>query len=310
MNYTERLRDVSTLAHEFGHATHNVLSLEQQTWRSHRTGIPMAEVPSTFAQALADDYLLENEADLGTRAALAADRLENAFAAIYRQTVLARFEQRAYALRSEGRSLGVERLNELWVEENGKYYGDALVMPEGYAYGWSYIPHFIHVRFYTYAYSFAQLVALLLVPALPPESRVVRSEVPRAARGRRHRLAGRPRRAVRARSPLGRHLARGVRGARRPPRRSRHALDAAYDSTRHVSVGLASGRARPAAPAALPRLRSRRDAALPGLHRAAAAADAAALRAVRRADGMAGEALPRVRGPKDRVRHRPGRGRL
>ena len=34
MNYTERLRDVSTLAHEFGHATHNVLSLEQQTWRS------------------------------------------------------------------------------------------------------------------------------------------------------------------------------------------------------------------------------------------------------------------------------------
>jgi oligoendopeptidase F len=162
MNYTERLRDVSTLAHEFGHATHNVLSLEQQTWRSHRTGIPMAEVPSTFAQALADDYLLENETDAATRAALAADRLENAFAAIYRQTVLARFEQRAYALRSEGRSLAVERLNEIWVEENAKYYGDALAMPDGYAYGWSYIPHFIHVRFYTYAYSFAQLVALLL----------------------------------------------------------------------------------------------------------------------------------------------------
>jgi oligoendopeptidase F len=162
MNYTERLRDVSTLAHEFGHVTHNVLSLEHQTYRSHRTGIPLAEVPSTFAQSLADDYLLENEQDAGTRAVLAADRLENAFAAIYRQTVLARFEQRAYAVRGEGRSLAAERLNELWVEENGKYYGDALVMPDGYAYGWSYIPHFIHVRFYTYAYSFAQLVALLL----------------------------------------------------------------------------------------------------------------------------------------------------
>jgi oligoendopeptidase F len=162
MNYTERLRDVSTLAHEFGHATHNVLALERQTWRSHRCGIPMAEVPSTFAQAIADDYLLANESDPGTRAALAADRLENAFAAIYRQTVLARFEQRAYGLRSEGLSLAAERLSELWVEENGKYYGDALVMPDGYALGWSYIPHFIHVRFYTYAYSFAQLVALIL----------------------------------------------------------------------------------------------------------------------------------------------------
>ncbi|HZS24769.1 MAG TPA: M3 family oligoendopeptidase [Gaiellaceae bacterium] len=162
MNFTERLRDVSTLAHEFGHATHNVLALEHQTWRSHRTGIPTAEVPSTFAQALADDYLLANERDPGTRAALAADRLENSFASIYRQTVLARFEQRAYALRSEGYSLAAERLNELWLEANGRYYGDALEMPEGYAFGWAYIPHFIHVRFYTYAYSFAQLVALLL----------------------------------------------------------------------------------------------------------------------------------------------------
>jgi oligoendopeptidase F len=162
MNYTDRLRDVSTLAHEFGHATHNVLALEQQTWRSHRCGIPMAEVPSTFAQSLADDYLLANEDDVATRASLAADRLENAFAAIYRQTVLARFEQRAYGVRAEGLSLGVERLNELWVEENARYYGDSLAMPEGYALGWSYIPHFIHVRFYTYAYSFAQLVALLL----------------------------------------------------------------------------------------------------------------------------------------------------
>lgn len=162
MNYTSRLRDVSTLAHEFGHATHNVLALEAQSWRSHRTGIPMAEVPSTFAQAIADDYLLENETDAGTRAALAADRLENAFAAIYRQTVLARFEQQAYAVRADGRSLAAERLNELWWEANGKYYGDALEMPDRYRMGWSYIPHFIHVRFYTYAYSFAALVALLL----------------------------------------------------------------------------------------------------------------------------------------------------
>src|SRR5258706_1434781 len=122
----------------------------------------MEEVLSTFAQSLADDYLLENESDAGTSAALAADRLENSFAAIYRQTVLARFEQRAYALRMQGLALGVERLNELWTEENTKYYGDALVLPEDYAYGWTYIPHFIHVRFYTYAYSFAQLVALLL----------------------------------------------------------------------------------------------------------------------------------------------------
>jgi len=162
LNFTERLRDVTTLAHEFGHATHNVLSLEGQVWRSHRTGIPVAEVPSTFAQSLVDDYLLEAETDAQTLAALASDRLENAIAAIFRQTVLARFEQRAYALRTEGRALTAERLSEVWQEEQMRYYGDALALPDAYRVGWSYIPHFIHVRFYTYAYAFAQLVALLL----------------------------------------------------------------------------------------------------------------------------------------------------
>ena len=162
MNYTGRFRDVVTLAHEFGHATHGALALERQTYRSHRTGIAMAEVPSTFAQLIADDYLVELEPDEATRRALVVDRLEQAMAAIFRQVVLARFERRAYALRAEGRTLTPERLSEIWIEENAAYYGDAVALPDGYRLGWAYIPHFIHVRFYTYAYSFAHLVALLL----------------------------------------------------------------------------------------------------------------------------------------------------
>jgi oligoendopeptidase F len=162
MNYTDKFRDVTTLAHEFGHATHNALALERQTYQSHRTGIALAEVPSTFAQLLTDDYLLETEPDQSTRAAVAIDRVENAFAAVFRQVTLARFEQDAYRQRGEGLALTADRLSEIWIDRNERYYGDSLILPEGYRLGWSYIPHFIHVRFYTYAYSFAQLVALLL----------------------------------------------------------------------------------------------------------------------------------------------------
>ena len=50
----------------------------------------------------------------------------------------------------------------MWIEENERYYADSLELPEGYRLGWSYIPHFIHVRFYTYAYAFAHLVAFSL----------------------------------------------------------------------------------------------------------------------------------------------------
>ena len=159
MNYTDRLRDVVTLAHEFGHVTHGTLALERQTYSSFRTGLAIAEVPSTFAQLLAVELLIDREQDPSTRAMLLADRAENAMAGIFRQTMMARFELRAYGQRAEGKALTNERLSEIWIEENGKYYGDSLELPEGYRLGWSYIPHFIVVRFYTYAYAFAHLVA-------------------------------------------------------------------------------------------------------------------------------------------------------
>jgi oligoendopeptidase F len=94
---------------------------------------------------------------------LLADRAEGAMASIFRQAMMARFEQRAYAARGEGKALTRDRLSELWMEENASYYSDSLELPEGYRLGWSYIPHFIHVRFYTYAYAFAHLVAFSLL---------------------------------------------------------------------------------------------------------------------------------------------------
>jgi oligoendopeptidase F len=162
MNYTDQLRDVVTLAHEFGHAVHGTLALERQTYRTYHTGLALAEVPSTFAQLLAVERLIELEEDPATRVLLLADRAEGAMAAIFRQTMMARFEVRAYAARSEGKGLTRDRLSEMWIEENESYYADSLELPEGYRLGWSYIPHFIHVRFYTYAYAFAHLVAFSL----------------------------------------------------------------------------------------------------------------------------------------------------
>jgi oligoendopeptidase F len=163
LNYTDQLRDVVTLAHEFGHAVHGTLALERQTYRSYHTGIALAEVPSTFAQLLAVERLIDQEEDPATRVMLLADRAEGAMASIFRQAMMARFEERAYAARGEGKALASDRLADLWFEENERYYAESIVLPEGYRLGWSYIPHFIHVRFYTYAYSFAHLVAFTLL---------------------------------------------------------------------------------------------------------------------------------------------------
>jgi oligoendopeptidase F len=163
LNYTDQLRDVVTLAHEFGHAVHGTLALERQTYRAFHTGLAVAEVPSTFAQLLAVERLIDNEEDVSTRAMLLADRAESAMASIFRQTMMARFEIQAYGIRGEGKALTSDRLSEMWFAENERFYGDSIELPAGYRLGWSYIPHFIHVRFYTYAYAFAHLVAFSLL---------------------------------------------------------------------------------------------------------------------------------------------------
>ena len=162
LNYTDNMNDVLTMAHELGHGMHFQLSHDAQTPHSAHTGLALAEVPSTFAEFVAYDHLLAHEDDAETRRVLLAARAEGAFATIYRQTVLARYEQRAYAIRAGAQTLTPERLGAIWIEENRRYYGDSVALPEGYAYGWSYIPHFISTRFYTYAYVFAKLVALAL----------------------------------------------------------------------------------------------------------------------------------------------------
>ena len=162
MNYTDRMDDVMTLAHELGHGMHFTLAAERQTALSFHTGLALAEVPSTFAEMIAFDHLLANEADEATRTALVCERVEGSFATVFRQTVLARYEQEAYRQRGGGTTLTDDRLSTIWWDQNAAYYGDAVEMPEGYRLGWSYIPHFISTRFYTYAYVFAHLVTLAL----------------------------------------------------------------------------------------------------------------------------------------------------
>ena len=162
MNFTDRVNDVMTLAHELGHGLHFTLAQAAQTPHSCHTGLALAEVPSTFSEFVVFDHVVAHETDPTTRRVLLAQRAEGAFATVFRQTVLCRYEQQAYAMRAEGSALTADRLSTIWNEENAKYYGDSLWMPDGYRIGWSYIPHFIGTRFYTYAYVFAKLVALAL----------------------------------------------------------------------------------------------------------------------------------------------------
>ncbi len=159
-NYTDNLRDVMTLAHELGHGMHGWLA-RKQTLFNYDPPLTTAETASVFAEFLVFDHLVQSLPETQVQLALICGKIEDTFATVFRQTVLTRFEQAIFEHRKNGR-LTAEDVCQTWIETNRPYYGDAVEMTESYRWGWSYIPHFIHTRFYCYSYVFGELMVLSL----------------------------------------------------------------------------------------------------------------------------------------------------
>ena len=162
LSWAGELGDLGALVHELGHGTHYGLAAEAQTDNSLEPGLTVSEIPSTFAELLLVDHLLETDPALGR--AMLARTLDQMVLVAFTAVALARYEQRAYAARAEGLALTPERLNELCGAEVGKVTADVVTDDEGMRpLMWAFMPHFVHERFYTYAYTFALLVAAGLV---------------------------------------------------------------------------------------------------------------------------------------------------
>jgi oligoendopeptidase F len=123
--------------------------------------LPLAETASVFGEMLVTRHLLDRETDRRFRIALLCAKLEEIIATTFRQAMLTRFEQAAHARRDEG-LLSADDLCALWLEENARLFGDTVEMIPAYRWGWSYISHFIHSRFYCFSYVFGELLVLAL----------------------------------------------------------------------------------------------------------------------------------------------------
>jgi oligoendopeptidase F len=161
MNYTDRIRDVMTLAHELGHGLHQYLS-RGQGYLQCDTPLTTAEMASVFGEMLTFRRLQEIYTEPRLRLAMLCGKIEDAFATVFRQVVLTRFEQSLHAARKEQGELSAPAINDLWLKANRAMFGDVLDMTDGYASWWSYIGHFIRSPFYCYAYSFGELLVLAL----------------------------------------------------------------------------------------------------------------------------------------------------
>jgi oligoendopeptidase F len=157
LNYNEQFNDVSTLAHEIGHAMHTYFSNKAQPYPTSEYSIFVAEVASTLNEALLLYRVKSEIRDDDTRLSLFMEYLDNIRGTVFRQTQFAEFELRIHEEVEKGNSLTGDVLTKIYEEILKKYYGhekgichiDRRVNVE-----WTYIPH-LYYNFYVYQYATA-----------------------------------------------------------------------------------------------------------------------------------------------------------
>jgi oligoendopeptidase F len=164
MNYNGKYDDMSTLAHELGHTMHSYFSNKTQPYPLASYSIFVAEVASTFNEALLIDHMLKQIKDDATRLSLLGNYLESIKGTVFRQTQFAEYELRMHEMVEKGQPLTGDALSALYDEIVKRYYGHdqgVCIVDDYIANEWAMIPHFYNAFYvYQYATSFTASSAL------------------------------------------------------------------------------------------------------------------------------------------------------
>ncbi len=164
LNYNGEYEDVSTLAHEMGHALHSYNSNKNQPFATADYSIFVAEVASTFNEVLLYDKVLKEIKDEDTRLSLLMTYLDGFKGTLFRQTQFAEFELKIHEKVEAGEPLTSDVLSKMYGDILEAYYGqdkNVCIIDDLYKMEWAYIPHFYY-NFYVYQYatSFTASIAL------------------------------------------------------------------------------------------------------------------------------------------------------
>ncbi|MCK4351893.1 M3 family oligoendopeptidase [candidate division WOR-3 bacterium] len=160
-SYMGNMSDIYTVTHELGHGIHDLFAGREQSLLNYHPPLVMAETASVFAEMILTDRLLKELTSKDEKIFVLTHSLEDIFGTAFRQTMYTLFELDIHKMGKE-KQMSANEFSKLWIKRRDEMYGDSVDFTEEQEYFWSIVPHFIHTRFYCYAYSFAELFVLAL----------------------------------------------------------------------------------------------------------------------------------------------------
>ncbi len=162
LNYTGKLTDVATIAHELGHAFHGKMSQEQPE-QVYDTVLCLAETASVFNETLLAEDLIKNITDKEQKLFFLDHRLTDILSTVFTQVRFVCFEKLVHESIFAGKDLVYSDFNNLWKKVSKEQIGSTVKeYSEEKNVGWSAIPHIYHTPFYCYSYAFGNLLSLSL----------------------------------------------------------------------------------------------------------------------------------------------------
>lgn len=164
MNYTNKLRDVSTLIHESWHNACNQLQKKSLNALEYWAAISLAETPSTFYESLLQDSLqstLTDEELLVYRVMI----LDDMVATVSRQVAEYRFEQDLHKNYREKWYLSADEIGKLFVHHMSDYTGEWIHYDEFDENRWISRSH-TRMFFYVYSYASGYLISQAILRKL------------------------------------------------------------------------------------------------------------------------------------------------
>jgi oligoendopeptidase F len=105
----------------------------------------VAEVASTFNEALLIDHMLKGITDDATRLSLLGNYLEGFTGTVFRQTQFAELELKVHDTAEKGEPITGDVLDKLYTDITRKYYGHQTgvsIVDDYIAHEWAVVPHF------------------------------------------------------------------------------------------------------------------------------------------------------------------------
>ena len=159
LNFDGMMRDVSTMAHEFGHAIHSIFASNKPILVSHAP-LPLAETASVFGEMILNEEIYK-KLNGEKKQIFLAEQIDDMYATIMRQAFFTIFEIEAHKHIVE-QSVTIDNISNLYIDNLKAQFGNSIRISDDFKWEWLYIPHFYHSPFYCYAYSFGNLLVLSL----------------------------------------------------------------------------------------------------------------------------------------------------